>query len=134
MDWTSFLLTVVAAGLAASFTDWLFMGVLFHEKYKAYPEIWRKPPGSPETTLILLSTALGLITAAVFAALCWRFQLHTYTATLKLALALWAAGPLPLIVTNALWIKFHPATALSHALGWLARLCVTAIAVTLLLK
>src|ERR1017187_10834384 len=76
MDWTSFFITVVAAGLAASFTDWLFMGVLFHEKYKAYPEIWRKAPGSPDTTLILLSTGLGLITAAVFAALCWRFQLH----------------------------------------------------------
>jgi hypothetical protein len=30
--------------------------------------------------------------------------------------------------------KLHPATACSDALGWLARLCVTAVAVTLLLK
>jgi len=134
MNWTSFLLTVLAAGVAASFTDWLFMGVLFHEKYMAYPEIWRIPPGANETSLIVLSTALGFLTAAVFAALCWRFGLHSWTATLKLAVALWAAGPLPIIVTNALWIKFHPATAFSHVLGWLARLGVTAAAVTLLLK
>jgi hypothetical protein len=134
MHWTSFLLTVVAAGVAASFTDWLFMGVLFHDKYNAHPEIWRKPPGSPDSALILFSTALGLVATVAFAALCWRLGLHGYARTLKFALGVWAAGPLPVIVTNALWIKFHPSIAVSHALGWLARLSATAIAATLLLK
>ena len=34
-------LAILAAGLATSLTDWLFMGVLFHEKYLAFPEVWR---------------------------------------------------------------------------------------------
>jgi hypothetical protein len=25
-------------------TDWFFFGVLFHDKYRAYPEIWRQAP------------------------------------------------------------------------------------------
>ena len=37
MNWTRFLLAVVLSGLAATFTDWLFMGVLFHKKYIATP-------------------------------------------------------------------------------------------------
>jgi hypothetical protein len=36
-------------------------------------------------------------------------------------------APLPLIVTNALWIKMNPLLALSHSLGWLARFVVTAL-------
>jgi hypothetical protein len=133
MPWTSFAITVVAAVVAMSFTDWLLMGVLFHKKYNRYPEVWRKPAGSPDAGLILLSTAMGFVTAAVFAALCWRLGLSTYVATLKLAVAVWAAGPLPLIVTNSLWMKLHPAIAFSHSAGWLARMCVAAVAVTLLL-
>jgi hypothetical protein len=59
--------------------------------------------------------------------------LRSYASTLKLALAVWVGIPLPLIVTNALWMKIHPAIAFSHSAGWLARLCVAAVAVTLLL-
>jgi len=29
------------AGTLASFTDWLFMGVLFHGRYMRFPEVWR---------------------------------------------------------------------------------------------
>jgi hypothetical protein len=32
--------------------------------------------------------------------------------------------PLPLIVTNALFIKLHPVVTLSHATGWLVKLIV----------
>jgi hypothetical protein len=39
MNWTRFLLAVVVSGLGASVTDWLFMGVLFHNKYLETPEI-----------------------------------------------------------------------------------------------
>jgi hypothetical protein len=31
----------VVAGVLGSFTDWLFMGVLFHDAYNRHPEIWR---------------------------------------------------------------------------------------------
>ena len=45
MNWTRFLLAVVLSGLATTFTDWLFMGALFHKKYSDTPEIWRIKPG-----------------------------------------------------------------------------------------
>ena len=41
MIWTRFILTVLTAGIAVSTTDWLFTGVLFHNKYKVFPEVWR---------------------------------------------------------------------------------------------
>ena len=132
MDWTRLALTVLIAGFAIAFADWLFMGVLFHDKYNAYPEVWRKPAGSSQTGLIIYSTLLGFVTAAVFVALCYRLDLHTYRATLKLALATWLIAPLPLLITNGLWMKLHPAITTSHSLGWLARLSLAAIAVSLI--
>jgi hypothetical protein len=36
-----YALAVVVSGVMCSFTDWLFMGLLFHEKYKQHPEVWR---------------------------------------------------------------------------------------------
>jgi hypothetical protein len=38
-------LAILLSGLAVSMTDWFFFGVLFHDKYLAYPEIWRPLPG-----------------------------------------------------------------------------------------
>jgi len=35
--------------------------------------------------------------------------------------------PVPLLITNALFIKIQPLTVLSHALGWLAKLAIAAI-------
>jgi hypothetical protein len=35
-------LAIVVAGFVATFTDWLFMGVLFHDRYMRYPEVWRE--------------------------------------------------------------------------------------------
>ncbi len=56
MNWTRFFLAVVLSGLATSITDWLFMGVLFHNKYLATPEIWRLKAGQSETRGIVLSS------------------------------------------------------------------------------
>jgi len=134
MNWMRFALTVLAAGMVSSLTDWFFGGVLFHEKYKAYPEVWRRPQGGPgESQAIAWATMLGFFTCAVFAYACARLNLLTYPATLKLAAAVWLMAPLPLIVTNALWMKCHPWNAIAHALGWLAKLFVAAVAVAWIL-
>ncbi len=39
MSWI-ILAAVFVAGTIATFTDWYFMGVLFHDRYQAYPETW----------------------------------------------------------------------------------------------
>jgi hypothetical protein len=128
MNWTRFLLAVVVSGLGASITDWLFMGVLFHKKYLETPEVWRAKPEQSEVTNIVASTAIGLVSCAAFIYLCyWTGALSVHNASLRMAVLVWLVAPLPLILTNVLWIKIHPLLGLSHSLGWLARFVVTAL-------
>jgi hypothetical protein len=134
MNWIRVALTVLVGGFVASLTDWLFMGDWLYSRYNQYPEIWRHPHGQGEMKAIAWSVPLPFITCAVFALLCARLNLHSYSATLKLAVAIWLVGPLPLLITNALFIKLHPAITVSYCLGWLVKLVVAAVAVVLVLR
>jgi hypothetical protein len=128
MNWTRFLLAVVISGFAASFTDWLFMGALFHNKYVATPEIWRIKPGQSDTRSIVLSSLLGVLSCAAFLYLCgWAGVPFVPRATLLLAFFVWVAGAVPIIFSNIVWIKMHPLLGVSHSLGWLARFVVTGL-------
>jgi hypothetical protein len=127
------ILTVVSAGFVGSLTDWLFMGDWLYKTFDRHPEIWRYPHGHGEGRAILLSIPLPFITCAVFTFMCARLGLHSYAGTMKLALAIWLVGPLPLLITNALFIKLHPAISTSFCVGWLVKLMVAAIAVSLIL-
>lgn len=134
MDWTRVILATLAAGIAATLTDWFFFGILFHEKYKANPEIWRRPGGgSGETKAIAISTVFGFLTCFCFVYLCSRINLLYWAKSWRLAAVLWLMIPVPLIVGQYLWVKIHPLTSLAHALGWLAKLLVMAAVVTWLL-
>ncbi len=126
MNWTRFLLAVVLSGIAASFTDWLFMGMLFHKKYLATPEIWRVKAGQSDTRSIVLSSLLGVLSCAAFLSLCvWAGALSSYRATLYVAMLVWIAAAVPVILSNIVWIKMHPLLGVSHSLGWLARFVVS---------
>jgi Protein of unknown function (DUF1761) len=128
MHWTRFLLAVVVSGLAGSITDWLFMGVLFHNKYLETPEIWRNKPGESETSGIVASSLLGVVSSAAFIYLLyWTGALTVRHAELRMAGVVWMAGPVPVILSNVVWIKMHPLLGLSHSLGWLARFVVTGL-------
>ena len=82
---------------------------------------------------IAWSAPLPFVTCAVLTLLCARLRLHSsYGATLKLALAIWLVGPSPLLITNALFIKLHSAITAAYSLGWLVKLVVAAVAVTLI--
>jgi len=127
MDWKHFLIAALVSGFLASFTDWLFGGILFHDKYSAYPEIWRQGPGKGETQAVGWSIALGFLTTAAFMGTCAAFAVHGYRSSLELAALCWLMVPVPLLVTNALFVKLHPLIVVSHSLGWLAKLGVAAI-------
>jgi hypothetical protein len=128
MNWTRFLLAVVLSGLAATSTDWLFMGVLFHKKYLATPEIWRIKPGQSDTRSIVLSSLLGVLSSAVFLFFCiWAGIISSRSATLHTSLLVWMAAPVPIIFSNIVRIKMHPLLGVSHSLGWLARFVVTGV-------
>lgn len=134
MNWKHFLLAILVSGVAGSFTDWLFGGILFHDKYLAYPEVWRQKPGQDDTAAITWSMILGLLTSAAFMATCVAFNIHGYRASLEFAALVWLMVPLPLTITNALFIKLHPLIVVSHSLGWLVKLAVAALAAGWLLS
>jgi lysylphosphatidylglycerol synthetase-like protein (DUF2156 family) len=131
--WMRLTLAVLAGGIGSSLTDWLFMGDWIYKRYDRHPEIWRHSGGDGETQAILWASLLPFLTCAVFAFLCLRLDLHSYAATLKLALAIWLIGPLPLMIANALFVKLSPGIVISHSLGWLVKLCVAAMAVAVVM-
>jgi len=102
------------------------MGFLLHGKYMETPEIWRSEPGKPETGKIAFSSVLGLIASAAFIYLCyWTGALPILRSTIRMAAVVWFVGPVPVILTNVLWMKFHPLLGMTHMMGWLARFIVT---------
>jgi hypothetical protein len=133
MDWKHFLTAVIVTGFVSSLTDWFFGGILFHDKYGAHPEIWRQGPNKSEAPAVAGSIVLGFLTSTAFMTACIVFAVHGYRASLELAGLCWLMVPVPLLVTNALFVKLHPLIVLSHSLGWLAKLGVAAVAAGVLL-
>jgi hypothetical protein len=127
-------LAILASGLVSSMTDWLFMGDWLYKRFDRHPEIWRHQGGREENQAILWSSLLPFLTCGVFVLACAWLHLNSYRGTFTLALAMWFIGPLPLIVANCLWLKLAPAIATSWALGWLVKLAIAALAVTLILN
>jgi hypothetical protein len=130
---TRFLLATFVTGFITSLTDWVFSGILFHHKYSAYPEIWRQGPNKGEAPAVAWSIALGFLTSAAFMSACVVFAVHGYRSSLELAGLCWLVVPLPLLVTNALFVKIHPLVVFAHSLGWLAKLGVAAVVAGFLL-
>lgn len=115
---------ILAAGILGSFTDWLFMGVLFHDAYNAYPEIWR--PGIREGKdrgAIIWASALGFVMSAAVIALCALAGADLWTG-LGVGLLAWLAGPMPALVINGLFVKIDSKITAAHCLGYLVRLLI----------
>jgi hypothetical protein len=113
---------VVVSGTLATFTDWLFMGVLFHKHYNRYPEVWWpqfREKGDKKA--IIYSSILAYVTSAAIVALCVVAQSRGFGEALLLAVLAWIAGPVVVLVTNGFWIKIDPRVTFAHTLGWLAR-------------
>jgi hypothetical protein len=131
MNLTRFILAILAAGIASSFTDWLFMGDFLYKAAKKHPEIWRFPGGTGEAKAIAWSTPLPFLTCAVFIVICNQLHIRAAVDTFKMAFEIWLMCPLPLIVTNALFMKLQPIIAGAHSIGWLVKLSMAALAVVL---
>src|SRR5208282_3304928 len=134
MPWGRIALAVLASGVVSSLTDWLFMGDWLYKRFDRHPEIWRYRGGQGENRAILWSSLLPFLTCGVFVLVCFGLHLHSYRGTFKLALAIWLIGPLPLLITTALWMKLAPAITASYAVGWLIKLSLSALAVALILS
>lgn len=129
MNWMRLVAIMLGAGVVSSLTDWLFAGDWIH-KHFTYPEIWRQ---GVETKAIAWTSPLPFLTCGVFAYAAARLGIHTISAALEFSSAVWMIGPLPLILTNAAFMKLHRVFVVSYATGWLIKLSIVAIAVGWLL-
>jgi hypothetical protein len=130
MDWR--LAAAVVAGLiVASLVDWLFAGVLFHDRYQAHPEVWRVNGANPRA--LIAAQALTIPTVVGLVAL-MRLTGETRLApALGVATLVWLIAAAPAIMANGLYIKIHPLVVTSHTLGWLAKLAAVAATAALIL-
>jgi len=125
MTWTRFVVVVVGAGVLTSLTDWFFAGDWLHRRW-TYREVWRS---GPETKAIALTSPLPFLTCAAFTYLAVRLGLHSVVSLMKVAIAIWLIGPLPLILTFAAFVKFHRVFVASITIGWLVKLMIIALSV-----
>jgi hypothetical protein len=128
MHWIA-VAAILGAGTLAAFTDWLFMGVLFHAEYYRYPEVWW--PGlreGKETAAIIWSSAIGYVMTAAIFILCALARVHSIPAGLTVAAIAWIAGPLGVIVINGFFIKMAPKITFSHCTGYLVRFAIAGAA------
>jgi zinc transporter ZupT len=120
---------ILAAGILGIFTDWLFMGVLFHNAYNTYPEVWRPGvQGGKSRSAILWASALGFVMSAAVIALCAVAGADNVWAALGVALLAWIAGPLVVIVINNLFVKIDHKITFAHSLGYLVRMLIAGLA------
>ena len=124
---------IVAAGLLGGITDWLFMGVLWHEAYNTNPEVWRpEVRGGKSGGAIMWATALGFLITAAVVALCALAGVRGIAAGLGVAVIAWV--PIAaVIVINNMFVKIDTRITIAHCLGYLARLLIAGAAAGLAL-
>lgn len=125
MNWMLLALVTIGAGIVTSLTDWFFAGDWLHRRW-TYPEIWRQ---GVEAKAIALTSPLPFLTCGVFSYVTARLGIHSVGGAIKLAIAVWLIGPLPLILTNAAFMKLHRVFVASYSIGWLLKLTIVAAAV-----
>jgi hypothetical protein len=130
MNWSRLVVITLGTGIVASLTDWFFAGDWLHRRY-TYPEVWRQ---GVEVRAIALTSPLPFLTCGVFAFVIARIGFHSVESGIKLAVAVWLIGPLPLILTNAAFMKLHRVFVASYAFGWLIKLLIVAIAAGVFLQ
>ena len=123
MNWGHLAAVAAAAGVLATYTDWLLAGDWVQKRFGS-PEVWRKSSG---ILSVVVSTALPFVTCAGFALLAWKLQFLGLRNCVKLGLAIWTIGPLPLIVSNAIFLKLNRTFAVLHATSWLVKLMIIAV-------
>jgi hypothetical protein len=125
MTWVRLVAIVLGTGVLTSLTDWFFAGDWIHRHY-TYPEVWRQ---GVEARAIALTSPLPFLTCGVFAYVAALPGLHSVSSAVKLAVAMWLMGPLPLILTNAAFMKLHRVFVVFSAIGWLTKFLIVAVVV-----
>jgi hypothetical protein len=125
---------IAVAGTLSTLTDWLFMGVLFHDAYNRYPEVWRQRVREGKSRgAIIWASVLGYVMTAAVAGLCWLAHVRSVGEGLLVGALAWLAGPPVVIVVNNLFVKIDPKITIAHCVGYAARLLLAGAAAGLAL-
>ena len=130
MDWRFW--AAAAAGLVlANLADWVFAGILFHDRYQAHPEVWRVNGANPRALIgaqiLTIPTVLGLLGLLV-----WTGE-TALPAALVAAALVWLVAAAPVVIANGLFIRIDPRVVASHTAGWLVKLALVAASASLIL-
>jgi glycerol-3-phosphate acyltransferase PlsY len=131
MDWRIPLAGVIGLVLA-SLADWLFAGVLFHDRYQTYPEVWRFKGANPKA--LIAAQVLTLPTVVALIALIVWTRMTALPAALTVAVLVWACAAAPTLIVNGIYIKIDRRVVASHCVGWLVKLSLVAATTSLLLR
>jgi hypothetical protein len=135
MNWIHIIGAGILASVLTSFTDWYFFGILFHDRYSTNAGVWRQyKDKNHEMRSIAIGILLGTLTNFIFIISCSYLRLVGLPAALAAAGVLWVMIPIPLLLTNSIFMRIDRALVVSHSLGWLARLIVSALCVSWFLK
>lgn len=129
MNGKHLVLVTICAGIVTSLTDWFFAGDWLHRRW-TYPEIWRQ---GVEAKAIAITSPLPFLTCGVFSYVTALLGLHAFGGTIGFAFAVWLIGPLPLILTNAAFMKLHRIFVASYLISWLVKLVIVAVTASWLL-
>jgi hypothetical protein len=123
---------IIVSGTVATFTDWLFMGVMFHAAYSRYPEVWW-PRGGNNTIAIIWSSVIGYLMSAGVVGLCVLTRAATLSKALEVTVLVWLAGPFVILLVNGLFIKIDPKVTIAHCIGWFARMALAGVSAAIVL-
>ncbi|MFI4950480.1 MAG: hypothetical protein ACHP7A_05530 [Caulobacterales bacterium] len=120
---------IAVAGTLGSLTDWLFMGVLFHDAYNRYPEVWREGVREGKSRgAIVWASVLGYVMTAAAVGLCAMAHVTSVAGGLAVAALAWLAGPPVVIVVANLFVKIDQKISVAHCIGYAARLLLAGAA------
>ena len=115
---------IIVSSILVSLADWFFGGILFHDKYNAFPEVWR--PRETNRYAIIVSAGFGVLSAIAFVVMAAKLQQTDFSQAFTLAFWIWLIGPVPIYVTNFAFIKMHWQIVVAHLTGWLVKLLAMA--------
>jgi hypothetical protein len=135
VNFLRFFEAAIAASFLVSMTDWYFFGVLFHHRYHSTPGVWKKYKNKQdEVRSILVGTLYSAFTCFIFVAGVAALRITALPIALSTAALLWLMIPLPLLLSQAVFMKYDRGLVFAHSAGWLAKLLVSAVCVGLIYK
>jgi hypothetical protein len=124
MDFATILAIIVSAVLVG-LADWFFGGILFHDKYQAYPEVWR--PRETNQYAIIAAQGLAVVSAIAFVVMASKLEQTDFSEAFTLAFWIWLIAPVPIYLTNYSFMKIHWQIIGAQLTGWLVKLLLMAL-------